>query len=52
MVDALIALVIALLLLFVFPMGWTGRVTALGGLAFFIYVLILCLRWLFGRLKK
>jgi hypothetical protein len=44
--DALVALVLALLLVFVFTVAWVGKVAALGGVAFFIYCVIVIVRWL------
>lgn len=47
--DVLISLVVALLLVFVFTVGWVGKVAALGGVAFFIYALIVIVRYLLGK---
>lgn len=51
MIEAVVALLLALLLVFVFTVGWTAKVAALGGVAFFIYVLILVIEWLVGKVK-
>ena len=52
MVEALIALVLAVFLLLVFNVGWAGKVIAIGGFGFFLYVCILVVRWLFGKWKS
>ena len=50
MVDALIALLIALLLIFVFkPPAWVGQVATVGGVAFVCWVVIIIIRAIINR---
>jgi hypothetical protein len=52
MIEALIALVLAVFLIFVFHVGWAAAVIGIGGLGFFLYVVILVAEWLIGRLRQ
>lgn len=52
MIEAVVALLLALLLVFVFTVGWVGKVATLGGVAFFIYVGILILEWAVGKVRS
>lgn len=51
MIEALVALVVAVFLIFVFHVGWAAAVIGIGGLGFFLYVCILVLKWIFGQIK-
>jgi hypothetical protein len=51
MIEALIALVLAVFSIFVFHFGWVSAVVGIGGLGFFLYVCILVLEWFFGWVK-
>jgi hypothetical protein len=53
MVEALIALVVAILILTVFKApAWIIRIGSYGGLAFVLYVFILVLKFLIGSLRR
>lgn len=53
MIEALVALVLAVLLLAVFPTPqWASRLGSFGGLGFVLYVLILVAEWIFGKVKS
>jgi len=52
MMEALVALLIAVLLVFVFNVGWVGEVIAIGGLGFFLYTCILVAQYLFGKIRR
>jgi len=52
MMEALVALLIAVLLVFVFSVGWVGKVIAIGGLGFFFYTCILVTQYLFGKIRR
>lgn len=53
MVEALIAFVLAVLILAVFHSpAWAITLGTFGALAFSLYVLILVLEWVVGKVKK
>ena len=49
--DALIALVVAVFLIFVFHASWITPLIPIGGLGFFIYCCIVLVRYLVGLVK-
>jgi len=52
MIEALIGLVVAVFILAVFGApAWAIKCGSFGGLGFFIYVCILVLEWIFGRIR-
>ncbi len=52
MIDALVAFVIAVLILAVFHApAWAITLGSFGGLGFSLYVLILVIRWLIGKVR-
>jgi hypothetical protein len=53
MIEALVAFVLAVLILAVFHgPAWAITLGTYGGLGFSLYVLILVVEWLVGRLKQ
>jgi hypothetical protein len=50
-VAVLVALVIALLLLFVFKVAWVANVVSIGGLAFFLLACFVIIFWLIGKAR-
>lgn len=52
MIEAVVALLLAVLFLAVFSgPAWLIKLGAFGGLGFAIYVLILVIEWLIGRVR-
>jgi hypothetical protein len=53
MIEALVAFVLAVLIIAVFHgPAWAVTLGAFGGLGFSLYVLILVVEWIVGRLKS
>lgn len=52
MVEALVALVVAVFLILVFHAGWVAPLIPIGGLGFFLYVCILVGEWLVGKARR
>lgn len=53
MVEALIAFVLAVLLLAVFKApSWLIRLGEFGGLGFVLWVVILVIEWVFGKIRS
>ena len=52
MIEAVVALLLAVLLVLVFSAGWALKLAVVGGVGFGIYVLILVILWAVGRVRS
>ena len=53
LIEALLAFVLSVLILVVFSgPGWAIKLGTFGGLGFALFVLILVVEWLFGKIRR